>query len=355
VTFWQLFSDNLESIAFYTSLVVMILGLLALVLVSFFWWLVASLYREFLAKLGVGFFRFIAAAAAVASKSAPVPAGTPMQEQPWVVTTLIAVSGYLMWEFAGAIGDHKHKLAKEKTKAAYDREIETLTVQKNVAVQQYTWLLRVVSHLRSLANEKLQRIKRVMQESTGSRGSLPETRRALAPDEHIGVILETLASLLRIEVVSTGGQHDQNFRIGLYAEQDGRLVPIDGFDLNTRSHDPFTSYQAHADRFRLDNTTNASHAVRCVLEGRMLVVPDCARDPGFQYFHDRQRNYLRSMVAYPLPDFSLDGGAPVRAALLIDTDQVGYFREEDRQNIKMSLHEFAVRLALEYTIRRLIR
>jgi hypothetical protein len=68
MTFSQLVIDNLESIAFYTSLVVMILGLLGLALVSFFWWLIASIYREILAKLGVAFFRFIAAAAAVASK-----------------------------------------------------------------------------------------------------------------------------------------------------------------------------------------------------------------------------------------------------------------------------------------------
>jgi hypothetical protein len=118
----------------YTSLVVTILGLLALALVTICWGLVGSIYREFLAKLGVAFFRFIAAA----SKSAPVPAGTPLKEQPWVQTTLIAVSGYLIWEFAGAIGDHKYKLAKEKTRAAYDEEIETLTEEKNVAVQQYT-------------------------------------------------------------------------------------------------------------------------------------------------------------------------------------------------------------------------
>jgi hypothetical protein len=46
-----------------------------------------------------------------------------------------------------------------------------------------------VSQLRALANEKLQRIKRVVRESSAGRGSLPESRRALAPDEQIGAIL----------------------------------------------------------------------------------------------------------------------------------------------------------------------
>jgi hypothetical protein len=61
----------------------------------------------------------------------------------------------------------------------------------------------------------------------------------------------------------------------------------------------------------------------------MLIVPDCVNDPGFQFFHPQQANYLRSLVAYPLAEFSPDGRKPVRAALLLDTDVAGYFREED--------------------------
>ena len=86
----------------------------------------------------------------------------------------------------------------------------------------------------------------------------------------------------------------------------------------------------------------------------MLIVPDCANHPGFQFFHARQPNYLKSLVAYPLFDFSPDGAAPVRAALLIDTDVAGYFQEKDAEMIGICLNEFAVRIALEYAIRGLI-
>jgi hypothetical protein len=351
---WKLLLDNMETITFYVSAVVAALGLLAFVLVWLFWRLIARIYWEFLAKLGVAFFRFVAAASAVASKSVAVPAGTPLAEQPWVVTILMAVIGYLLWEFAGAIGDHKHKLARDNAKAESEQEIEVLTQDRDDAERQSFWLRRVMSHLRTLANEKLQRVKRAVQQSTASRGSLPETRTALAPSEQIGEILEALASFWRVEVVSTGRNYDQNFRVGLYAEQGGYLAPIGAFDLKTRSHNPFTSYPAHRDRFRLDNTANPAHAVRCVVEGRMLVVPDCANHPTFQFFHNQQRNYLRSMVAFPLPGFSPKGGAPVRAALLIDTDVAGYFQEKDAESIKIYLEEFAVRLALEYAIRGLM-
>jgi hypothetical protein len=325
--------------------------LLALAFVLWGWGLLAPYYREFWAKLGVGLFRFLAAGSAVMSRAEPAPPNTPLLEQWWVVTTLVAIAGFLLWEFVGAVGDHKYKAAKEKKKAEVEQEIEALAQDKDDAMQQSLRLGRMVTHLRRLVDEKLQRVKQVVRESTATRGSLPETRRALDPQYQIGVILETLASLLRIEVISAGGHHDQNFRIGLYAEKDGQLAPIDAFDLKTYRHDPFTSFRAHADYFRLDNTQSPSQAVRCVREGRMLIVPDCANHPGFQFFHPQQQNYLRSMVAYPLPDFSPDGSTPVRAALLIDTDVAGYFQEEDEELIAICLREFAARIELEYAIR----
>ena len=60
------------------------------------------------------------------------------------------------------------------------------------------------------------------------------------------------------------------------------------------------------------------------------------------------------MVAYPLTDCRPDGIRVARAALLIDTNVAGYFREEDREVIESRLHEFALRVELEYAIRALI-
>lgn len=368
---WIWIVDHLEGIAFVTSIVVACGGLLALLSVIRFWPWVVPYYREFWAKLAVAFFRFVAAVAAVLAKSAAVAPGTPVENQPWVPTILIAAAGYLLWEFVGAIGDHNYKQAKEKSAEQYQaeiaaverakeaaaelhrQEIESLTQDRDDIEAQYLWLGRMVSHLRMLVNEKHQRIRRTLQASTTTRGSLPETRLALAPGDQIGMILEKLASLLHFEAAAAG-HHNQNFRVGLYAEDQGHLVPIDAFDLNSRRHDPFTSYRQHTDWFRLDNTATPSHAGRCVREGRTLIVSDCAAHPDFRFFHDRQRNYLKSLIAYPLFDFSPDGGVPVRAALLIDTDVAGYFQEEDAEIIELCLKEFAVRIALEYAIRGLI-
>jgi hypothetical protein len=125
-------------------------------------------------------------------------------------------------------------------------------------------------------------------------------------------------------------------------------VPLAAFDLATRSHAPFSSYAAHADRYRLD-TTAPSLAVRCVVEGQTLIVPDCAAIDGF-YFHARQANYLRSVIARPMANFCEDGITPTRAALLIDTDVAWFFQEDDREALEILLTEFVARIDLEYAI-----
>ncbi|OWK35948.1 hypothetical protein FRUB_08511 [Fimbriiglobus ruber] len=126
-------------------------------------------------------------------------------------------------------------------------------------------------------------------------------------------------------------------------------MPIAAFDLATKSHDPFTSYAQHAERYHLDNNTKPSYAARCVREGRTLIVEDCAAEPDF-FFHERQPNYLRSMIAFPIVGFCPNGISPVRAALLIDTDVTGFFHEDDREMLELLLREFVTRVDLEYAI-----
>ncbi len=127
-------------------------------------------------------------------------------------------------------------------------------------------------------------------------------------------------------------------------------MPLEAFDLATKSHEPFSSYEKHAERFRLDNAQNASHAVRCIHEGRVLIVADCGAEAGF-YFHDKQQHYLRSMVAYPIVGFCPDGVTPASAAILIDTDIAGFFNEDDREMLELLLREFVTRIDLEYAVR----
>lgn len=346
----QIVFAHLEDIAYYGSLSAAVPGFVALGLVLFRWSWLGKRYREYWAKCAVAVFRAVAALCAVAAKFAPAKPDTPLWEQPWVSTLVIAGLGYLFWEIAGAVGDHKFKLAKEITASEHKEELAELTQDRDDAEFQSMRLGWLLTHLRKLVNVKRQRVRGVVQQTAAARASIQQVRAGLDPREQIQVLLECLASLFHLHALhEDGSRHNQNFRVGLFAEQDGRLVPLATFALVSRSHDPFSSYAKHADRYRLDTDTDPAHAVRCVREGRTLIVADCANEPGF-FFHDRQANYLRSMIAHPLTGFCPDGFTPTRAALLVDTDVADFFKEEDREMLELLLSEFVARLDLEYAI-----
>lgn len=351
MTVLRFLNDNLESITFWASVLATGLGFLAFLAVCCFWPRVQKQYSEFWAKLFVAAFRLVAAAAAVFSRAVPAQPGQPWYELPWALTTGVAFVGYFLWEIAGAIGDHKHKQSKEKSAAEVKQELDQLTQDRLDAEQQALRLNWQLTHLRRLVSEKLQRVRRVLRESAGVR-SLPRARTGLDPDEQVRFALECLASLLHVEAIENK-RPNQNFRIGLFVERDGRLELLTAFELATRRHDPFSSYQRYADRYRLDNATNPAHAVRCVVEARTIIVSDCETDPTFEFFGAQQKNYLRSMIAHPLPNFCEDGITPVRAALLVDTDVPDFFREEEREALESLLTEFVARIDLEYAIRAL--
>lgn len=342
------FVKNLENIALVVSIVAAVVGLTALVAVTFFWSYVSPHYKEAWAKGAVAGFRAIAALLAIATRLAPTDLSKPFLDQPWALTTLVAVIGYLLWEITGVVGDHRYKSAKEETAADYQAQIDEANQDCADAEYQSMRLGWLLTHLRQLVNDKRQRVRGITQ-ALGDRVTIQHARDGLAPYQQVQILLECLASLFRMQAVhQDGSRHNQNFRVGLFAEREGRLVPLAAFDLSTRSHEPFSSYDRHADRFRLDATA-PSHAVRCIREGQMLIVPDCTAVPGF-FFHDGQAAYLRSLVACPIANFCPDGVTPARAALLIDTDVAGFFQEDDREMLEILLTQFVARIDLEYTI-----
>ncbi len=275
----------------------------------------------------------------------------PLFQQPWVATILIAATGYFLWDIAGPYGDHRHKQAKERTVADHRREIDALTQDRDDAEFQVIRLGRLMTHLREVVSEKVQRIRRVVGERSDARVSIQQVRDALGPEEHVAILLESLAGLLRMDAAAEGGRYDQNFRIGLYVEESGLLRPRAAFDLATKSHKPFSSHDRYLSRFRLDNSEKPSHAVRCILDGRLIIVEDCASEVGFEFFEEKQKQYLRSLIACPLTNFCPDGISRVRAALLIDTNVAGFFREDDREMIEKLVTEFVVRVDLEYAVK----
>ena len=72
-----------------------------------------------------------------------------------------------------------------------------------------------------------------------------------------------------------------------------------------------------------------------------------AEEGTFAFFREAQKQYLKSMIAYPILHFREPDGTISQAAVVIDTNVAGHFKEEDRGVIEFFMDEFAARLNLE--------
>jgi hypothetical protein len=342
----QKFLEHLAPYALGAGIFAAICGLICCVLVWFFWSWVGKYYAESWVKFATAVFRFLAAISGFLGKSGSAS---------WGLVIGIAAFGILIWEVTGLIGNIKHERDKKKSELDHAAKIAELSERNNELIQDVTdatnlvlrsdWLL---THLGELTSKKCQRVRDAIA-SRSSQATVPNTREGLSPELQLQLILENIASHYRKDCPP-----NQNFRIGLYVEEAGSLAPLQAFDLISKSHAPFTSFSKHPLRYNLTNSTNPSHAVRCVTSGEMMIIEDCQNDSTFEFYSDQQKNYLRSMVAFPLSDFRCNGSGPILAALVIDTNRPNFFLKNDSEILKKELTHFANRLILEYSINELV-
>ena len=201
--------------------------------------------------------------------------------------------------------------------------------------------------LRRLALDKRERAARIIKETSG----VQEVIQALSPRVHIKKLLQGLANVVQSlhEQPSSAAALTTNFRIGLYIPTvDGvYLEPYESFSVRDGDGHPFSSFSEHRERFALSNRRNPAHTVKCVQEKRTFIVSDTEKGGVEFYRGSSQRKYLRSMVAHPVFEIWHPSGETVTGALVVDTDQVGFFSEVDRPIIELILTEFAARLTLE--------
>jgi hypothetical protein len=107
------------------------------------------------------------------------------------------------------------------------------------------------------------------------------------------------------------------------------------------------------ERFNIHTTVKPSQAVICIQQGTLQIVPFCKEAHDF-YFNDEQKNYLKSLAAYPIKNYGPDQRSPIKCCLVIDSDQEGFFEEEDRKELDLILEHFGHRLCLEGMRRELI-
>jgi len=250
--------------------------------------------------------------------------------------------------YADAIKDRERKLK--------DEELSRREADQQALSRQSMIRLKLIALLGQLVNTKAERIWDTWRLMTG-KGSFKNDRAAahfngLNPKEHIVVVLQQLALYLIDFMPDTDEADKQNVRVGLYVALNEKLEPIASWDHLKRQKQFFTSYHKWPNKYHLGCQENPSCAVRCIREEKLIIVPDCK--DGLSFYHDGQRNYLRSLIAYYIADFCDREGKRVQAALVIDTNVAGFFKEEDRTTIESYMEQFAIRVKLEALIGRLL-
>lgn len=322
---WPVFS-------FAVLLAVTLIGSACLVLVFVYWSRVGSAagdtWVKLLAKLiqAPSLFASICGAFEVADRKAE-----------WLPAVVTGVCCTLIWEAITLLVDNRVK-ATERTAALDFQRVELESARRT----------KLLSVFRDSVNEKVKRLIRLERRRQG-KAELRLLRSALTPDTHLDDLLQALA-LFFSEQMPPGPGANRNVRVGLYGDVNGCMTPVRAVNLNNPAYDVFQSYRNNQAAFRVADAERPSHVVTCVRRRETIIVEDCvaAAERGeFFFFHDDQRGYLRSMVAYYLDSVPWPGGTTIKAALVVDTDLAGFFRSADRDSLEFSLREFGFRIKLE--------
>lgn len=344
------------SIWFSVFLALALVGVLCWALVQFSWPRVQDVFANtWTARLGKAIKGLAAVVAVVGAYTAD-----PATKGEWLPAVLAGAVCVVVWEIVEETAKAWEKCTETATRAHEKQAAEEALAASNeasgrlredlaVANDKSNSLMRLLGAFRTRVDRKVSRARKILGRASGkSQRKLAE--RALTPEEHLSELVTLCATFFQEQLPPGEGQN-HNFRVGIYGERDGVMVPVVAVSLNDGDYDPFTSHKKNEAAFRLDAAEPTAVVVRCVLHRDLVVVEDCpataaTRPEEFSYFDDRQRNYLRSIVAFYIG--KVDGPRGImRAALVVDTDAAGFFKPADRAWLKFVLWEFGKRIQLE--------
>jgi len=244
----------------------------------------------------------------------------------------VAVGAGVGWELAAAIA----KARKEKL----------------VATSRY--YASIIAHFVEAENRKRQRVE-TARASIDEKVGLPAIKKALDPGGQIAWLLDSIAVYYarRAGLEDMEAQEvEKNFRVALFEVRDGSLAVTYSFSLRGRQRSCLEDLSEYQERFRLDNKSNPSCAVKCIQDGKLVIVEDGKKVRDF-YLHPRQSNHLLSLVAYPIMTFR-GGAATYGGAIVVDTEIAKFFRESDRKKIEFFFRQVEARINLEDNLSRFL-
>jgi len=342
----QTSASNLSIAACFLSLFICIVGLFVFILVLKFWSTVSPYYSKIWIKRTLTLIKGVSAVPAFWAKDV-----TGSDRGVARLAAFWGIVGLIVWELIDLLASDKHG----DEEAAWKKKFGDLLKEK-IAIERQSYIRnKLIAYVSQLISYKRERIcEAIGQICNGpSRGNRNKACHAgLGPSDQILHSLQLL-SLFLVDLLPANEQRDsQNFRIGFYVENNGVMAPVASWDHRRKQRQFLRSYKEAPDKFRLD-ADDPAYAVRCVRENCLLIVPDCASEASF--FHDGQKNYLRSLVAYPILDCCDKLGRQTVASLVIDTDVAGHFTEKDRPTIQTYMEQFARRIEFESTVKVLLQ
>jgi hypothetical protein len=262
----------------------------------------------------------------------------------WLKPAITGVVALSTWKILQLLADERVKAQEKTTK----RKLEELT-------NELAHRADLFAVFRQAVLKKVKRLRKMLQVK-GKQLSIDHVRKTLSPAHHLEEILEGLGVFFQRQLPGGPEGDGRNFRVGVYVEDRGKLIPVEGVSLNDPGYNPFSSFAAHSEFFGLNNMDSPSVAVRCVRERQMVIIEDCqeaATQGEFRFFNEDQKKYLRSVLAYFLGEVCTRPGEIGKATLVIDTEFAGFFKESDRDSWKIYLQEFAARIKLEMYLKAL--
>jgi len=267
---------------------------------------------------------------------------TPSQQlATW--TAGIFLVGLLFWELI----DNRSTAKRDTDKKGEEEDFKRREADFASVVEQAYLRTKLLASLGEVVAYKKQRVLSIVRRvlDGGFSRNAPDAHRAgLSPQEQTLLILQALTSFLHESLPRCENSERQNFRVGFYVERNGRMEPKESWDHRRKARQFLTSYIRFPDKFNLACENKAAYAVRCIQERKLLIVTNCLEEDAC--FHVNQENYLRSLIAFPILDF-IDLKQPIAASIVVDTDEEGFFKEEDRSTIESYMEQFALRLDLE--------
>ena len=320
-------------------------ALLGLFFVVFGWKHVQYFYQEAWGKGIVDTVNFLTLGVGIGGTYAAVD-----KKESWMPPAVAGVLALSLTKAVQIVGDWQAK----RMLASLQLDAQEWHDKLKLAMAEGINRTRLLTALRDPIRRKYRRVRKEVDRCVLRQegASIKHMRRALSGKAHLDHLLFTLGAYL-LEQLPAGVRDEHQVRVGLYLSENGVMRPAYGVNTRDPEYNPFTSYREHEPYFQLDAPSRVSHTVRCVLEKKLLIVPDCeeAKERGeLVFFNASQPSYLKSLAACYVGTVCGKHGEQCEAALVVDADKPGFFKHEDHAALKFVLDDFACRAALELSL-----